>query len=128
MDASLILDWLNGKRVEGLPIPPDTYTPGYIKWGSNLNRGRGIQRARTRKQFATNRAALISLLPTIQFDTNDALEVAKMIEHDELALAYGWQYWQKGNAASWVHESDLEKLAKAKELGAACVKERLKPN
>lgn len=30
----------------------------------------------------------------------------------------GWQYWQKDSAGSWIHEADLDKIAKAKALGA----------
>jgi hypothetical protein len=118
-----VSEWLDGKTVEGLPLPPDRYQPGGIKWGSNPERGRGIQRARSAKKKATNRAAFIELLPSVKFESNaDALSAALNLQHDPLALSYGWQYWQKGKAASWVHESDAEKLAKCVELGATRTK------
>ncbi len=33
-------------------------------------------------------------------------------------LEPGWQYWQKDDKASWVHESEADKLVKVRELGA----------
>lgn len=122
MNASDVFDYLNGKRVDGLPAPPDTYRPGHITWGSDPKRGRAIQRSRANKQREANRAALLPLLASLTFTHDEALEVARLLDHEALALAHGWQYWQKGNAASWVHESDLPKIARAKELGAARVK------
>lgn len=128
LTASDVYDWLDGKSVPGLPLPPDRYQRGGIKWGSNPKRGRGIQAGRERKRNATNRAAFLALLPSVRFESNAAvLTASQALEHEPLALAHGWQFWQKGNAASWVHESDAEKQAKVRELGAERVKPPLTP-
>ena len=112
-------DYLNGRTVDALPAPPDRYCPGGIKWGSNPNRGRALQRARTLKQRQANAAALRALLPCIEFDTpSDALEVAAALEDFAIARANGWTLWRKGDAQSWVHRNETSKLAQARAMGA----------
>lgn len=114
-----LFDWINGRKVEGLPNQPDRYIPGHIKWGSNPNRGRALQRSREAKKIAANCAALRELLPCIRFETpRDALDVALMLEDTALAVSFGWQRWGKDNRASWIHESESEKLAMVAEMHA----------
>ena len=114
-----VSDYLDGRAVDALPAPPDGYRPGHIKWGSNPNRGRALQRARSFKQRLVNTAALRALLPCIEFDTpRDALEVAACLEDFAIARANGWSLWRKGNAQAWVHSSETDKLAQARAMGA----------
>lgn len=121
LTAEDVLDWLSGRSLDlpGFPVPADTYHPGPIKWGSNPKRGRAIQRSRAAKQLAANAARLRELLPSITFATpQDALDVSRTLQDPQIATAAGWQHWQKGPAASWIHETDTPRLQQAAALGA----------
>ena len=117
--SSDVSDYLDGRTVDALPAPPDRYRPGRIKWGSNPNRGRALQRARSIKQRLVNTAALRALLPRVEFNTHrDALEVAECLEDFAIARANGWTLWRKGDAQSWIHSSETNKIAQARTMGA----------
>ena len=121
LTAEDVFDWLSGRSLDipGFPAPADTYHPGPIKWGSNPKRGRAIQRSRAAKQFVANAARLREMLPSIAFATpRDALDVSVSLQLPQIATAAGWQHWQKGPAASWIHETDASRLQQAAALGA----------
>ena len=122
LTAEDVLDWLSGRSLDipGFPVPADTYHPGRIKWGSDPNRGRAIQRSRAAKQFTANASYFRELLPSIAFTTpQDALDVSSTLQDPQIATAAGWQHWQKGPAASWIHETDTSRLQQAAALGAS---------
>ena len=119
-----VYDWINGRALEVpcFPVPPDTYHPGHLAWGSNPKRGRAIQNRRALKAQTANTAALRDLLPRIAFATPaDALAVARALQDFSIAEANGWQLWRKDSAQSWIHASDASRLAQAQALGAVLV-------
>lgn len=113
--------WLDGDSFPGIPARPDNYRPGHITWGSNPKRGRAIQRARASKQRAANLAFFLpNVLPLLSpEDARQAsLHYGQETGDYEPAKARGWQLWRKGEAQSWIHETDAEKLSKALAMGA----------
>lgn len=113
--------WLEGDKYPGIPARPDRYIPGHLKWGSDPKRGRAIQMGRAKKQRQTNLAFfVVNVLPLLppNIARNASLDYGRETEDFGEAKARGWQYWRKDKAASWIHETDLEKIQKAKDLGA----------
>ncbi len=113
--------WLDGDKYPGIPSRVDTYQPGHIKWGSDPKRGRAMQHSRAKKQRIANLAFfVVNVLPLLPPDIarNASLDYGRETDDFSHAKARGWQYWRKGEAASWVHETDIDLVEKAKALGA----------
>jgi hypothetical protein len=90
-----------------LPRPIDTYRPSWrIKWGSNPNRGLGIQRARAQKAHAANVAFFRAhVLPIIADKINaaDWFALGDALGDDTLKRRGGWVRYTAPGRASWVH-------------------------
>jgi len=118
--------WLDGEEYPGLPSRPDRYRRGHLTMGSDVDRGLAIQRSRGRKQERANLAYFVSsILPVLSGDAlrKASLDYGHHTNDFTHAITNGWQKWSKNIlgeiAAAWIHETDLEKLKKAAELGAA---------
>lgn len=104
-----------------LPQPIDTYRPGAISWGKDPKRGRAIQRSRSQKRFESNKAHFLAhVLPLIENELNPRAwrELAQALQMPELYARGGWVRYVLGERASWVHESETEKIAQCVAMGA----------
>lgn len=118
-----ICDWLSGTPFEGVPRPPDRYSPGHISWGANPTRGRAIQAARRRKQWATNAEHFKrEVFPLIrQHLTKPQLfDVAVGIGLADALKDSGYRLWRLGDKQSWLPFGD-EREATAEAIGARLV-------
>lgn len=105
-----------------LPEAPDRYLPGHIKWGSNPERGRAIQRTRHGKRLETNRAFFTAnVLPLIADRLNPAAwrdlwsdlgRPAGMMENA------GFTWYAMEGRAQWIHATETDLIERALALGA----------
>lgn len=126
-------DWENGYLPDPLPgeprlpAPPDTYRPrptsGIRKDGRpvSFERGRSIQCSRAAKARETNRAFFVkNVLPILRghLDIAQGLSLSYAIADFSIAREMGWKRWTLGDRASWIHETDTDKLSQARAMGA----------
>lgn len=115
-----LADWLDGWTdfdIGDVPERIDRYRPGHIKWGSNPNRGRGIQRSRSLKAMAANIVHFErAILPDIANKLNPGAwrGIAQCIpeREDDYMKRGSFVRYTDGTRSSWVHpELEPDKCA-----------------
>lgn len=130
-----VYDYIRGSRVEGLPDPPDSYTPGPTKWGADVKRSRAITRRRETKRDQANLLALIphlsELSSRLEADawTSLAQEFAQA-DRDDVACdcwdRSGMNLWRAEDGRSAILAPGDHREEQVRELGGTKVMTREK--